>query len=318
MSGTTPSWSHANVVPERPRPGLDLVGDHQHVGLVAQRAHLAEEALRRHDHAALALDRLEQHGDRRLVDRGADRGDVAVRHHPEARRVRRVAGRRVGVVAEADDRGRAAVEVALHHDDRGLRLGDALDVVAPAAADLDRGLDGLGAGVHRQDQVLAGELGEGLRERAELVVEERPAGQRQLVDLLVHAGQQARVAVAEVQGGVPGQAVEVTLPVDVGDPRALAGREHHRQRMVVVRGVGLGELDVLLGAAADGATGHGCILAQEGPGFQNIVRQFWRVLASLGSRAWRRHPRPTTSARRWRTYSPAYAATSRPWSASSR
>ena len=38
----------------------------------------------------------------------------------------------------------------------------------------------------------------------------------------------------------------------------------------------------------------------------------------LGWAAWRRHPRPRTSAQRWPTYFPAYAATSRRWSGSSR
>ena len=79
-SGTTPSWSQANVLPGAAEAGLDLVGDHQDVALGAQPADLGEEAVGRDDHAALALDRLEQDGDRVVVDRRRERLGVAVRH----------------------------------------------------------------------------------------------------------------------------------------------------------------------------------------------------------------------------------------------
>ena len=208
MSGTTSSWSQANVLPERAETGLDLVGDHQHVALGAQRAQVAQEALGRHDHAALALDRLEEHGDGGVVDGRGDRVDVAVGRTPEAGGEGGVAGGGDLVVGEADDGGRAAVEVALHGDDRGLAGRDALDLVAPLAADLDRGLDGLGAGVHRQDHVLAGQAAQRLGEAAELVVEEGAAGQRQAPELLARDRDEALVGVAEVEGGVARQAVE--------------------------------------------------------------------------------------------------------------
>ena len=70
--------------------------------------------------------------------------------------------------------------------DHDVRLAGrhALDLVAPLAGHLDRGLDRLGAGVHRQHQVLAAQLGELLAEGRELVVEERPAGQGQPVELV--------------------------------------------------------------------------------------------------------------------------------------
>ena len=102
----------------------------------------------------------------------------------------------------------------------GLVRGDPLDRVAPLARDLDRGLDGLGAGVHRQDHVLAGQGGELGAEGAELVVVERPADQGDPVELLVGRGEDLGVAVAEVQRRVAGQAVEVAVPGDVGDPGA--------------------------------------------------------------------------------------------------
>ena len=70
---------------------------------------------------------------------------------------------------------------------------DALDAVAPRARDLDAGLDGLGAGVHRAAQVLAAELRERGGERAELVVVERAAGERQAVELLLRGRDERRM-----------------------------------------------------------------------------------------------------------------------------
>ena len=257
MSGTTSSWSQANVLPERGEAGLDLVGDHQHVALGAERAEVAQEAVGRHDHAALALDRLEQDGDRGVVDGRGDRLDVAVLHAAEAGGEGGVAGGGDLVVGEAHDRGRAAVEVALHGDDRGLAGRDALDLVAPLAADLDRGLDGLGAGVHRQDHVLAGQAAQRLGEAGELVVEERAAGEREVPQLLARDRDQALVGVSEVERGVARQAVEVAAAVDVDDPGAVALGEHHRQGVVVVRGVALRGLDVGRSGGAGGEVGRG-------------------------------------------------------------
>jgi hypothetical protein len=115
---------------------------------------------------------------------------------------------RLGVAGEADDADRAPVEVALGDDDLGATLGDALDPVAPLAGELERGLDALGAGVHRQDHVLAGELGELGAERAELIVVEGAAGERHAVQLLRGGRDHVGVAVAEVEGRVAGEAVE--------------------------------------------------------------------------------------------------------------
>ena len=102
--------------------------------------------------------------------------------------------RRERVGREADDGGGAAVEVAGGHDDVRLAGRHALDVVAPLAGDLDRGLDRLGAGVHRQHPVLAGQLRQVAAERAELVVVEGPAGQRHPVELVARRLRAARGA----------------------------------------------------------------------------------------------------------------------------
>src|SRR5262249_54919565 len=103
--------------------------------------------------------------------------------------------------------------------------------------------DRLRAGVHGQDEVLAAQLGELVAERAELVVQERAAGQGHPVELLAGGRDEAGVAVAEVQGGVAGEAVEVAPALHVGDPGALAGGDDDGQRVVVVRGPALGFFD---------------------------------------------------------------------------
>ena len=114
---------------------------------------------------------------------------------------------------------------------------DALDLVAPLAGDLDRGLDGLGAGVHRQHHLLAAQVAERGGRTAEPVVLERPAGEGQPVELGVRGREQARVAVAEVQRGVAGEQVQVAVPSTSVTQAPSAVRDHHRQRVVVVRAV---------------------------------------------------------------------------------
>ena len=156
---------------------LDLVAE-QHVVLLARSRRLAQEAGRRHDDARLALDRLDQEGAGVGRDGVAQGLGVAVgddleagREGPEA-----VAVLRLG--READDGDGAAVEVVGADDDLGLPVGMPLHLVAPLARGLDRGLDGLGAGVHRQHRVVAGQLAELLVRERQLVVAEGAAGER--------------------------------------------------------------------------------------------------------------------------------------------
>src|SRR5829696_6632905 len=212
---STPRMSR---LPTTAETGLDLVGGEEDVLAGADLADVAQVAVGRDDHAALALDRLDEdrHGVR--GDRSLEGREVAVRDHVEAggERAEPVAG--IGIVGEADDGRGAAVEVAAGHDDPRLVGGHALDLVAPLAADLDGGLDGLGAGVHGEHQLLATEVTERGAEISELVVDERAAGQRQAVELRVRGRDEARVAVAEVERGVAREQVEEALAVDVGHP----------------------------------------------------------------------------------------------------
>src|SRR6185369_5225558 len=132
------------------QPRLHLVDDQQHVVAVAPFAQLREEALRRYDHAGLALDRLDQHGAGIGIGSRAHAGHVAEVEVHEARRERPEAGAVFGLARKADDGAGAAVEVAARYQDLGAAFGDALDAMAPAAHAFDRGFHRFGPGIHRQ------------------------------------------------------------------------------------------------------------------------------------------------------------------------
>ena len=173
----------------------------------------------------------------------------------EAGRVGAVVVVRDRVVGEADDRRRAAVEVAGHDDDPRPAVGHALDLVAPPPRRLDRRLDGLGAGVHRQHELLAGERREVAAERAEPVAVEGAARQGEPVELAARRGDERRVQVAEVEGGVAGEGVEVAAALDVRDPGALGVGDDDGQRAVVARHPVLRQGDVLVRGGAGGRAG---------------------------------------------------------------
>ena len=160
-SGTTPTRSHANVAPTRPSP--DWISSAMNSTLrsrVSARTR-GQEVGGRHDDAGLALDRLDEHRDGVLVDRGLERGGVAVRHRcgsractgPKSSRASRVVAEQMIVVVRPWKLPAMTTMFAASG-------GHALHPVAPGARDLDGRLDGLGAGVHRQHHVLAAERGE--------------------------------------------------------------------------------------------------------------------------------------------------------------
>ena len=179
---------------------------------------------------------------------------VAVLHRDEPGCVGAVVGSGDRVVGERHDgRAGAAVEVAAGGDDLGAVLGHTLDPVRPFAGHLDRGFDRLGAGVHRQHHLGAGQLGEFRAERPKLVVVERSRGQRDLAQLPIAAAISAGWPVTEVQRRVAGEHVQVPLAGDVGDPGAVRRGDHHRQRVVVVRAPAVVEVEVELGVLPVGA-----------------------------------------------------------------
>ena len=106
-SGSTPKRSIANRRAGAAEAGLHLVGDHNDAVLVADRAQSAHELGRRHDEAALALDRLEH--DRRHLFCGARAARSA--RSSSAQRLRRPSGSPVRVrERDAVDLGRERPE----------------------------------------------------------------------------------------------------------------------------------------------------------------------------------------------------------------
>jgi hypothetical protein len=213
---------------------LDLVADQQHVVLLAEGRGLLEEALGRNDDAGLALNGLDDEGagvrrDGRFESLGVAEGDDLEARGEGAEAVLvLVLGR------EAHDGRGAAVEVVGADDDLGLVLLDALDLVAPLTRALDGGLDGFGAGVHGQDLVVAGQLGDGLVEPGQLVVAEGAAGQGDLGGLAPEHLQQTGVAVTLVDGAVRSQAVHVAVAFHVFYPDVFGLLDHQVEGMIVV------------------------------------------------------------------------------------
>ena len=191
---------------------LDLVEDEQRVIFVAELAHALEVAGRWRVDAALALDRLEQHGARLVAHHGRELREVvvmdvveAVRQRPEALVVMRLARRR-------QRRDRAAVEGVPRADDlRFLRV----EAVRVLACDLDRALVRLRARVAEERLVEARELDElrgriGLRAR---VVEVRAMDH--LARLMRDGIDERRIIMAEHVDGDAAEEIEVFLAVDI-------------------------------------------------------------------------------------------------------
>jgi hypothetical protein len=202
----------------RPEPGLDLVGDHQHAVLGADRATPAGSR-RRHDHPASPW--IGSSSTATVVSSigRRERVRVAVGHDRKPGRVRAEVVARVGSVEKLTIVVVRPWKLPVD-DDVAPPSRHALDLVAPLAGDLDRGLDRLGAGVHRQHQVLAAQLGQLGAERPELVVLERPAGQRDALELpcaaAISRGCRGRSSAPSTRRGSPGSAA-----LDVGHPGAL-------------------------------------------------------------------------------------------------
>ena len=226
-------------------PRLDLVGDQQHVALRAEFARPAQVAVRRDDDAGLALDRLDEEGHGVVVERGLERLRVAVWHHLEPRGERPEVPARGLVGREADDRDRSAVEVPVGDDDLRAIRGHALDLVPPLASGLDRGLDGLRAGVHQQRHVHLAQLSEVAQERTHLVVVERAARERDAIQLLLGRRDQLGMSVTEVQRRVRRQHVQVPSAFDIGHPATLGFGDDDGQRVIVVRRRAFDELQML-------------------------------------------------------------------------
>src|ERR1019366_2675126 len=152
----------------------------------------------------------------------------ARREGTEAVAVERLAG-------ETGNGGGAAVEIVLADDDLGLVARDALVGVAPAAHRLQGGLYRLGTGVHRQYHLHAARPRQFFAEERQLVVAKRPRGQRHARRLVEQRLDDARMAVALVEGRVRAQTIQIPAPVDGVHPHARGALHHDVERAIVVR-----------------------------------------------------------------------------------
>ena len=220
--------------------GLHLVGDEQHVVLVAQVVAFLQIAIIGHKHASLALDGLDDEGcyllaiflESVLKGLGVIVGDA-----DEAWGERAVVGIRAGVVAHGDDGDGASVEVALAADDLHLFVVNTFLDRTPTTCQLQRGLNGLGTRVHGQHLVIAKVLVDELLVLAECVVVECARGQAQHVGLILERLDDARMAVPLVDCRVGREEVKVFLTLDIPHIDALATMQHHGQRMIVVSAI---------------------------------------------------------------------------------
>lgn len=196
--------------------GLDLIGHEQDVGRLAEGVGLLDVAFAGHIDTGLPLDGLDKEaGHIGVLQCLFQRADVVVGNDLEARGegAESTGGVRVG--GEADDGGRPAVEVVLAGQDLGLACGDALDVVCPLTRNLDGGLDGLGAGVHRQDLVVTEVLGYVFLIGTEHAVVEGAGGERELFGLLRHRPHDAGVTMTLVDSTVSAQEIVIPFALDV-------------------------------------------------------------------------------------------------------
>src|SRR5260221_6377287 len=179
------------------KAGLDFIADQQHVMAFENLGATGEIAARRHDEAGPALQRFSNERRRVRGDGALKRFRIAERHMFEARGKGAEAVAVLLLGGETDDRGGAAGEIAGADDDLGLPGSNAFYFVAPFARRFHGGLDGLGAGVHRQYLVAAEPRGidDRLQKGAELVGVESARRYRQPRHLLSQRGDDFRVAV---------------------------------------------------------------------------------------------------------------------------
>jgi hypothetical protein len=226
--------------------GLNLVGEQERSVPRGDLAQLSEIALGRNHDPGLALDRFDEHRHRAVGHRRGDGVGIAERQQSIA------AGERAEALAillargEADDRRRAAVEVVVENQDLRLFGGNSLDRLPPFARQLDRGLDRLGATVHRQEAIETGESADLLAQPAELVVAEGARTQGQALRLFGERLDQAGMAMSLIDRRVGGEEVQIAVPFDVPDPDAFAAGDDDLERMIVVRAVLFFERDQVL------------------------------------------------------------------------
>ncbi len=207
--------------------GLHLVHDQQQPLGVAERPKLAQEAVRKGTHAALALQRLDHHrrrlgGHRRLDERDVAKGDLveAVRLGAEAFQIFLLA-------AGGERRQRAAMEGALDRQD-AIALGMAVHIVV-APRRLDGAFVRLGARIGEKDAIGEARRDEPVGEPLLARDAEEVRGMPELAGLLGQGRDQGRIGMAERIDRDARREVEIGLAVRGIEPRALPSLERQRR-----------------------------------------------------------------------------------------
>lgn len=211
---------------------LDFVGNEQHIVLGAERLHLGQIVLVGNHDTSLALDGLDDESGSVLavgIEYLFDIGDIVVsnglagggRRSANVGNIRTVVVLGLGVGREGNGSHLlacvsfklipdswskntycAAVEVFGNGKDESLALLNTLDLVCPFAGNLDGGLGGFGASVHRQHHVVSKDSAHLLRPLGEDIVVEGAGAQRETRSLLGESLDELGVAVPLVDGAV--------------------------------------------------------------------------------------------------------------------
>ena len=227
-------------------PGLDFIGYEQHIVLAAKLRRRAYVAFRRHDNAALTLDRFHDESGSLRCNRSLERRDIAVFDQPETRRKRPEPGFVLRFVRHRDDRDRTAVKVARAGNDLGLVVRDAFDGISPFSSCLYGCFYRLRTGVHRQRHVEPREFAGALEKRSEPVGVECPRDDIEFSDLLPDQADEPGMRVPMANRRVGAHHVEVFLAGIVPKVDAFATRQHHGQRVIIVCAVTRFEFDTFV------------------------------------------------------------------------
>ena len=126
------------------------------------------------------------------------------------------------------------MKISLTGDYFGLIIGNTFYLVGPFASSLDGGLHCLRSGVHRQGDILAGQLTDSLQKRSQLVGMKSARNNIQISGLTDERLDQSRVCVSVADGRIGAHHVHVPAPGVIPDVWPVPPNQHDRQRVVIV------------------------------------------------------------------------------------
>ena len=141
------------------------------------------------------------------------------------------------------------MKVSIRNDDLGAIACHALAAVAPATRGLDRGLHGLGAGIHGKRRVQSGSKAEFRQERAEPIVVISARRYREPASLRGQCRKNAGVRVAVACGRIRAHHIDVAATVGIPEKCASAAGQNDRQRCIVMGAVAAFQFDRVHDAA---------------------------------------------------------------------